>query len=124
MPLEILPSRSIPVLSKSLIPGLLFITLALGGCSALQKTDERTNWTAQKFYAEAKTALNDANYESAIKLYEQLEARYPYGKFAVQAQLEVGYAYYKADQRELGLAAVNRFLRLHPTHKMQPMPSI
>ncbi len=118
IPLEILPSRSIPVLSKSLIFGLLFITFTLSSCSALQKTaDERANWTAQKFYAEAKTALNDAKYESAIKLYEQLEARYPYGKFAVQAQLEVGYAYYKADQRELGLAAVNRFLRLHPTHK-------
>jgi len=90
----------------------------LSACSALHKTaDEQAKWSAQKFYAEAKTALNNEKYEAAIKLYEQLEARYPYGKYAAQAQLEVGYAYYKADERELGLAAVNHFLRLHPTHK-------
>jgi len=106
------------VLSKLLITGLLLVSIALGGCSALKKpADAQASWSAQKFYAEAKTALNEGKYEAAIKLYEQLETRYPYGKFAVQAQLEVGYAYYKADQRALGLAAVNRFLRLHPTHK-------
>jgi len=106
------------VSSKFLIPALLLIISSLSGCSMLHKAaDEQATWSARKFYTEAKTALNDGKYESAIKLYEQLEARFPYGKYAVQAQLEVGYAYYKADQRELGLAAVNRFLRLHPTHK-------
>lgn len=106
------------MLVKLLTPALLLLITVVSGCSALQKPEaEQEQWSARKFYSEAKTSLNDSKYDAAIKLYEQLESRFPYGKYAVQAQLEVGYAYYKADERALGLAAVNRFLRLHPTHR-------
>lgn len=54
--------------------------------------------------------------ETAVKYYETLEARYPYGRYAEQAQLEVAYVYFKNEEPELALAATNRFIRLHPTH--------
>lgn len=88
--------------------------LLLGGCAAV--TDPTRDWTAERFYQEAKTALDDGDYQTAIKQYEALEARYPYGRHAEQAQLEIAYAYYKYDEPALAIAAADRFVRLHPTH--------
>ena len=46
--------------------------------------DETKGWSAAKLYSEAKSNLTDRNYEQAIKYYQKLEARYPYGRFAQQ----------------------------------------
>jgi len=58
----------------------------------------------------------DFNWTEAIKYYEMLEARYPYGPLTEQGQLEIAYAHYKDGEPALALAAADRFIRLHPTH--------
>jgi outer membrane protein assembly factor BamD len=58
----------------------------------------------------------DGNYSTAIDQYEILESRYPFGKYATQAQLDVGYAYYKYDELEAALSAIDRFIKLNPRH--------
>ena len=73
---------------------LLTVLLLLTACAGLE-TDPTKDWTAERFYTEGKTELKQSNYETAIKHFETLEARYPYGPYAEQAQLEVAYAYYK-----------------------------
>jgi outer membrane protein assembly factor BamD len=89
----------------------------LAGCSLLPEVqDETRGWSAQKLYTAAKEALNEGNYERAIKYYETLEARYPYGRYAQQAQLEIAYAYYKDRETASALAACDRFIKLHPNH--------
>lgn len=91
--------------------------LTLLGCSGLaDKKDEYADWTAEKFYTEAKQALRDERYEKAIKLYETLETRFPFGIYAAQAQLDIGYAYYKSDEPDSAIAATDRFIKLHPRH--------
>lgn len=96
---------------------LLAATLTLGGCGLLPEVkDETAGWSAQKLYSEAKDNLNDGNYERAVKLFETLEARYPFGRYAQQAQLEVGYAYYKDNEPISAIAACDRFIKLHPNH--------
>ena len=83
----------------------------------LPKTvDETQGWSAQRLYAEAKDQLNSGGYEKAIKYFETLEARYPYGRYAQQAQLEVAYAYYKDNEPVSAIAACDRFIKLHPEH--------
>ena len=82
----------------------------------LQERDPTEGWSAQKLYAEAKSELGDGNYEEAIKLYQKLEARYPHGRFAQQAQLEIPYAYYKDQKPAEAIAAAERFIKLHPNH--------
>ncbi len=62
--------------------------------------DEYINWTAQHFYQEAKKELMDGNYDKSVKLYEKLEARYPFDKLATQAQLEVASAEVAVGHRE------------------------
>ncbi len=96
------------------IPFLLTLLL-LSACSLLpEQVDETKGWSAQKFYNEATLAMSDGDYDSAIKYYEGLEARFPFGRYAMQAQLDVTYAYYKNSQPEAAIAAADRFIKLHP----------
>ena len=91
--------------------------LLLGGCGLLpEQVDETAGWNAQKLYSEAKASMSEGGYDRAVTLFEKLEARYPYGRFAQQAQLEVAYAYYKQGEQALALAAADRFIKLHPNH--------
>ena len=95
----------------------IFLALCLSGCGLLpEQIDETKGWSANKLYTEAKSDLSDGNYEKAIKLYEKLESRYPYGRFAQQAQLEIAYAYYKDRDIASAIAAAERFIKLHPNH--------
>ena len=87
--------------------------LLLGGCGMLpEQIDETAGWNAQTLYSEAKASMSEGGYDRAIQLFEKLEARYPYGRFAQQAQLEVAYAYYKQGEQALALAAADRFIKL------------
>jgi outer membrane protein assembly factor BamD len=95
----------------------LISTMFITGCGLFPKTqDETAGWSAQQLYNDAKENLNDGNYERAIKMFETLESRYPFGRFAQQAQLEVAYAYYKDNEPISAIAACDRFIKLHPNH--------
>ena len=103
---------------KSLKFLLIAFMLSLSACSLLQSEppDETRNWSAQKLYAEAREELNAGGYERSIKYFEKLESRYPFGTYAQQAQMDIAYAHYRAGDQALGLAAVERFIKLHPNH--------
>ena len=86
------------------------------GCSSLSKEDETTGWSAQRLYGEAKDAMASRDWQKAIKYLEKLEARYPYGRYAQQAQLEVAYANWKDGERASAVAAADRFIKMYPNH--------
>jgi outer membrane protein assembly factor BamD len=89
----------------------------LSACSLLpEKADESKNWSAAKLYDEATSELAGGHYDSAIKLFEKLESNYPFGTYAAQAQMEIAYAHYKAQDQAEALAAVERFIKEHPNH--------
>jgi outer membrane protein assembly factor BamD len=93
----------------------LLLALA-GGCASTGKDDETIGWSAQLLYGEAKDEMASKNWTKAIKLLEKLEARYPYGRYAQQAQLEVAYAQWKDNERASAIAAADRFIKLYPNH--------
>jgi len=95
---------------------ILGLSIWLSACSLFQSQDETERWSAQRLQSEAKTALNNADFETAIRYYEALEARYPLGRVAQQAQLDIAYAYYKFEEPESAIAAADRFIKLYPTH--------
>lgn len=103
---------------RSLALILAFLGAALlGGCGILgEPKDETADWSPNKLYATAKEALNDGQYDTAVKYFEKLEARYPYGRYAQQAQVEIAYAYWKSGEPASALAACDRFIKLHPKH--------
>jgi outer membrane protein assembly factor BamD len=91
--------------------------LGLSACSLLpEKTDETKKWSASKLYDEAREEMDGGHYDAAIKLFEKLESNYPFGTYAAQAQMEIAYAHYKAQDAAEALAAVERFIKLHPNH--------
>jgi outer membrane protein assembly factor BamD len=95
----------------------LFLATLFAGCGLLPEVkDETVGWSANKLYGEAKNSMSEGGYEQAIKYFEKLESRYPYGRFAQQAQIEIAYAYWKDNEPESAIAACERFIKLHPNH--------
>ena len=77
---------------------------------------ETKGWSVQKLYTEANKTLSDKNYSRSIKLYNVLEATYPYGVYAQQGLLDLAYAYYQNDQPELALPTLDQFIRTYPAN--------
>lgn len=100
-----------------LVAAALLLTLG-AGCGILggANEDETIGWSAQRLYGEAKDAMSDKQWAKAVKYFEKLEARFPYGRFAQQAQLEVAYAHWKDQDRVSAIAAAERFIKLYPQH--------
>lgn len=87
-----------------------------GGNTGNKEYDETRGWSAQRIYDEAKDEMNGSGYERAIKLYEVLEAKYPFGRYAQQAQMDIAYAYWKSSDFASAIAACDRFIKLYPNH--------
>jgi outer membrane protein assembly factor BamD len=89
----------------------------LSACGLLPaEIDQTADWSAARLYTEAKSAFDDNNWEEALKYYQKLESRYPYGRYAQQAQMEAAYARWKDGDEAAALADCDRFIRLHPNH--------
>ena len=73
--------------------------------------------SAQNIYEVGKENALNGRFKQAIKEFEAVEARFPYGEFTDKAQLALIHAYYKHSEAEAALAAADRFIRLHPRHK-------
>ena len=70
--------------------------------------------TEQELYDEAKKSLRLRNFSQATIALEELEARFPFGTYAEQAQLDLVYARYSGLDLEGAILAADRFIRLHP----------
>ena len=89
--------------------------MALAGCAA-DLDEETAGWSVERLYGEGKDAMSSKDWPRAIKYLEKLEARYPYGRYAQQAQLEIAYCHWKDGERASAVAAVDRFIKMYPNH--------
>ena len=91
--------------------------LALAACSGNDELpDIAPDAGEQQMYQEAQRHLNNRNFDLAVRALQVLESRYPFGKYAEQAQLELIYAHHGAYEHEAAVEAADRFIRLHPQH--------
>jgi len=107
-------------LKNRLTTGFILVVTLLGlsACGLFpEKFDETKTWSAARLYEEALSDLSSGSYESAIKNLEKLESRFPFGTYAQQAQMEIPYVYYKQGDQAQALAAIERFIKLHPNHE-------
>ena len=93
---------------------LLIATLALAACASQESKDDELS--EAELYRQAQSALDDKSYTTAVNKLKALESRYPFGRYAEQAQLELIFAYYKNLEPEAAKSAADRFIRLHPQH--------
>ena len=84
--------------------------------SACASKEIEADLSETALYQQAQTDLGNKNYSRAITQLKALESRYPFGRYAEQAQLELIYAYYKNMEPEAVRASADRFMRLHPQH--------
>lgn len=96
---------------------ILLLSLALWGCSSNDELPELPADTGeQQMYEQVQRYLRNESYSEAVRALQMLESRYPFGKYAEQAQLELIYAHYNAYEHEAAVEAADRFIRLHPQH--------
>ena len=94
------------------------LLIALSGCGWLDtKKDEKKEWQAADWYRAAKEDLDAGNWLAAVKLYGELESKFPYGRFAQQAQLDTAYAYFKEGDTAQSISALDRFIKTYPNHR-------
>jgi outer membrane protein assembly factor BamD len=92
---------------------LLIAILGLtAACSSSDVVDE--NLSENELYQQAQEDLDNSSYASAVSKLKALESRFPFGRYAEQAQLNLIYAYYKSIEPEAAKSAAERFIRLHP----------
>lgn len=95
-----------------IVASLAALVLA-AGCSSVD-LDKTAGMSPNKLYAEAKDELNGGAYDKAVTLLEKLEGRAAGTPLAQQAQIDKAYARYKAGEAAEALAALDRFMKLHP----------
>ena len=113
--------------SFRLVPRYIFlftILICFSGCSIVnlfgddeEKDPEiAEDESAAKLYKKGHGMMQKGDYVTAIEEFELLESRYPFGRYAQHAQLELAYAYYKQNNHEQAADAVSRFIKLNPQH--------
>lgn len=112
---------SIPFSNLPLWPRLLrlvtaaLFAVALAACGTFEK-DPSAKWDADRLYKEARAEMEIGNWAKAREFLERLEARFPFGRHAQQAQMEIAYTYYKEREFAQAVTAADRFLKLNPNH--------
>lgn len=101
---------------------VLLLLAGLGGCQSMgklfgDKEQETETLPVEELYAEAKGSMEGKNYDRAARYYQRLVARFPYGAYSEQSQLELAYVLFKQGKTEEATSAVNRFIRTYPTHE-------
>jgi outer membrane protein assembly factor BamD len=89
-----------------------FVLLTVG-CAT---TPQEITLTERQYYDEAQRAIDKERFTIAIERLQQLESRYPFGRYAEQAQLDLMYCHYKMLDFESAAATATRFTRRHPDH--------
>lgn len=104
-------------MSKRILVALCCAAL-LAGCAGGPKPEKQSenHDSARVMFDPAKQAMDRGDYSTAIKLFEDLEARYPYGPYAEQAELDTAYSYYQRGESDAAVAAAERFIKLHPAN--------
>jgi outer membrane protein assembly factor BamD len=89
--------------------------LLIAACGSIGR-DPTEKMSADQLYADAKSEMASGNWQRAREVLVKLESRYPFGRYAQQAQIEIAYAYYKEGDSAQAIAACDRFLKLNPNH--------
>ena len=99
---------------------VLALVVALAGCSLFhrgKKGDPLDTLPVEQVYQKGVDALDNGNYDLAARAFERLTARFPFGPYTEQSQLNLAYAQYKANKPDDAYSTVNRFIKTYPTHR-------
>lgn len=93
---------------------LVFSVLLAGCATSVDVANLYKGQPENKIFYDGQKLMLKGNYDEAIKHFNVLEARYPFGKYSRQVQLNTIYTYYKKGDYPLAIAAADRYIRLYP----------
>ena len=107
--------------SLAMLASGLVLTVTLAGCSTGNTEDNGilnpAVLTENELYNRSQLRMRSGNFIGAIDLFKILLQRYPFGRYAEQAQIELVYAHFMSYQVEEAQTEADRFLRLYPQHQ-------
>ena len=97
------PQKNFPLFRMSpiaLLLAFLIALLLLSGCAGSDgQKDDTDIWSEAKLYSEATDKLNEGDFAKCGKYFDKLEARFPFGPYSQQAQINAAYCYWKAQEQ-------------------------
>ena len=99
---------------------ILMVTVLLAGCGGNGGGADLRDAEAQALYERAQRAMDRRDWTTATEELEALQAQFPFGVYATQAQLDIIRVYYETGDAASTVAAADRFRRLHPRHRAVP----
>jgi len=69
---------------------------------------------AERLYNSAREFLVDGQPDRALRLYAEVQPRFPFSPYAAQSELESVAAHYQAEQYQAAVAAADRFIKQRP----------
>ncbi len=101
--------------ARGSVLAMCLVLAALSGCRS-NRNNALMKQGPEALYKQAQHSLRAYDFNTAIKTYEALTARYPFTNEARQARLDLIYAYYRASESESAIDAADQFIRENPTH--------
>ena len=102
---------------------VLVLVLGLPGCKTVGgwfgkdgKEEKTETLPVETLYSEALENMHDGDFSDAQRYYGRLIARFPFGPYSEQSQLELAYVQYKLGKPEDATSSIDRFIRTYPRH--------
>jgi len=96
--------------------------LPAAGC-ARNRAKGDTSYVARdvsSLYAAAKRTMDQGDYETAAKLFDEVERQHPYSVWARRAQIMSAFNYYLGQKYTDAISSAQRFLTIHPGNVEAP----
>jgi outer membrane protein assembly factor BamD len=97
--------------------------LPLTGCAHFRKHGGDTAYVARDvntLYAAAQRMMDNRDYDTAAKLFDEVERQHPYSVWARRAQIMSAFNYYLAQKYTESISSAQRFLTIHPGNSEAP----
>lgn len=93
----------------------LVVGASLLGCGSTPDRN-KTNRSAETLYDDARQEAAAGAWDAAVRGYEAVQARSPFGRLAQQAMMEQAYAQWRAGDSAQAEATIDRFIKQYPNH--------
>jgi outer membrane protein assembly factor BamD len=97
------------------LAGVAIAALALASCA--EKQDTYVERPVEDLYNSAMDALQEGDYATAVKDFDETDRQHPYSVWATKAQLMSAYTLYEQGKYDDSIVAADRFIQLHPGHR-------
>lgn len=96
------------------------ILLSLNGCALWHELFGEEELTPAELMSDGLENYRDGKFKAASELFQKIKDRYPYSKYAVEAELKLADSLYERDLFEEAYDAYKEFERLHPRNPNIP----